>query len=243
MFNGRHRYSELYTYFKCPKLFELTRIKGLSDGSEHNGDLLFGSAIHLAIQDILEGGEGTGVFEVFIDSLSDDVVWGKLDKEALLPMGKRLLEIFKEEHKADIVPEHIEQRLEVELNGVKIGGTPDCLGLYKGIPSVIDFKTSAMPYDNIKGFVDAQMPLYAAMAKEIHGFEAKQGVYIVLVKDPRNPRIQVKKQTFDSKFILDRLSNTLLTFKQIEAMKEFPRNSASCKTWAGLCPLFKECYE
>lgn len=243
----KHRYSDLYTYFKCPKLYELTKIKHLPDGSDKNGDLLFGTAVHLAVEDLFSGGEGVGVFNLYWSTLPKDIEYGKLKHDVLAEMGPQLIEIFRDEHMKNIVPEHVEKRIESHFlfgeDTITVGGTPDCLGLYKGVPSVIDYKTSAMPYNAYKGFVNEQMYLYASMAEREHNFKAQQGVYVVFVKDPKNPRIQIKVHEFVGSIVKERTDNALAVFRQIESTSIFPRNSGACSTYAGLCPLYKECYE
>lgn len=240
-----HRYSHLFTYFKCPKYFELKNIHNLPDGSDKNAELQFGTAMHLAIDSLFDGIDGINVFEEYWVNVKN-LEFGRLKHDDLLSLGKSLLSIFKEETMHRIKPIRREERLEVTYEDIKVGGTPDQIALFDDVLSVVDFKTSALPYDAYKIVCDAQMSLYADMTEKVHGDKPVQGVYIVLIKDMRNPRIQIRKQPFSESFVKNHVDNFLMVCKDIEeraAKGNWPKNSASCKTYAGVCPYWSKCYE
>lgn len=238
----QHRYSNLYTWHKCQKYFELNRIQGIPDGSDKNADLAFGSAIHLAIEDLYAGGDGHEVFTTYMDSLKD-MEYGRIKYDALVDMGHQFIDIFRDEHMKDIVPEHQEVRMSWEYpRGVHVAGTADVLGTYKGVKCVLDWKTSAQPYDAFKIVTNPQMYLYSDMAKKSLGFEATKIVYIVFVKDPKNPRIQVRQRDITDCDIKSQVDNVLEIFHTIQNTETFTKNTDSCKTWNGLCPYFDRCW-
>jgi hypothetical protein len=242
----QHRYSNLFTYFKCPKLFELTRIQGLDDGSAKNADLKFGTAVHLGIDSMFDGISGAEVFTAFWDACKDEgLEYSRLKHGDLSEIGVKLLSIFKEETMPKISPFKREERMQVSYDGIEIAGTPDCVGKFEEVPSIIDYKTSALPYDNYKIVCNEQMSLYADMAKKAWDYDALQGVYVVLIKDIRNPRIQIKKKTFDSNFVKMHIANTLTICQDIEyraANGNWPKNSGACKSYNGVCPFFDRCF-
>jgi hypothetical protein len=241
-----HRYSNLYTWHKCQKYFELNRIQGIPDGSDKNGDMAFGSAMHLAIEDLYAGGDGHEVFMTYMDTLKD-MEYGRLKFDDLVWMGKQFINRFQEDVMKDIVPVHQEVRMSTSYKYgddevIEVAGTADVLGTYKGEKCVLDWKTSSQPYDAYKIVTNPQMYLYADMANKSLGFEAKKIVYVVFIKDPKNPRIQVRQRDVTDCDIKKQVDNVLEIFRTIQNTEVFTKNTDSCKTWNGLCPYFERCW-
>ena len=66
----------------------------------------------------------------------------------------------------------------------KIAGRCDCIGVYKGVPSIIDFKTSMRlkGYDNIEDY-KYQLAFYALAHNEMFGTSINQGVILMVTND------------------------------------------------------------
>ena len=242
----KHRYSTISLFHKCQQLYKLTQIDGLDDGSDKSGDLTFGTAVHMGVEDLLKGGNGVDVFEMFW-SLQEgkELEYGRLGHDTLAELGKALLQVFSEEHLRHFTPKHIEAKAEAQLGDYTFSGTVDFLGDYKGVPSVVDWKTSAMPYDNYKIQCNEQMYGYAFLAEQALGFKAEQVVYGVAVKDPKNPRWQFKTSALSPDKQKAMLDNLVLTMKQIEVAKGagFVKNAQHCVRGRYVCPFFDLCHK
>jgi hypothetical protein len=65
------RYSTISDSHKCMRLYELKHILGMDDGLDKAGELKFGTAIHLGVQDLFEGGDGLHVFSTLWEMSRD----------------------------------------------------------------------------------------------------------------------------------------------------------------------------
>jgi len=75
--------------------------------------------------------------------------------------------------------------LEVNLYYPELyAGTTDVLGVYKGVPSIVDFKQTNRPKTDDR-VVDykTQLVAYAAAHNAIYGTDIKQGVILMCSKD------------------------------------------------------------
>ena len=126
------------------------------------------------------------------------------------------------------------------IGGKPWEGTADFLGLYKGVPAVIDYKTSAYNYPVEKILSNPQMPLYAEMAKQALGFEAQKIVYLVFNK--RETSIQVLETELTPELSQRALETAQQVAQDLDNRKVWPRNSASCIMGKHVCPWFQKCY-
>lgn len=248
----RFRYSEVQTYYKCQKLYEYKHVQELPDGSDKSADLLFGTAVHLGLQDVFEGGNGVDCFNIFWTDLEDKLLdYGRLPWRDLSYLGQTFIERFKRLHKKNFAPISLETTMEAEINGVTLTGTADMIGKYKDKLSIIDYKTSAMPYDSYKIECNEQMYNYAALASTKLGYKIEQLVYIVFVKNIKEPRIQVITKDLDKQKLDDMMENLTNTCKEIQVKaslledghkKVFLRNPSSCVMGKHVCPFFNKCF-
>lgn len=100
-----------------------------------------------------------------------------------------------------------EQALYSDL--LEIAGRTDLIGCYKGVPSVVDFKTSS----KIKTDADIeeykmQLCAYAVMHNELYGTDIQQGV-ILMSSEKGFPQEFVVKNVFE---YLDKLTNRINEF-------------------------------
>jgi hypothetical protein len=234
-------YSSIDTAYRCYQKYKYIYVDKIVPERAEGGDLHFGSAMHAGLQDLLEGGDGTQVFSVYWDSLiGKDVAYGRYNHSDLSKMGPVFLERFKRLHLKHIKPHAIEQKLQGKLGEFGMYGTPDVVGEFKGIPSIIDFKTSKYAYPNDKILVNEQMYLYAHLAKVALQYEAKQLVYLVFCK--QEMRIQTIEMQLDSDKLKVMLDNLELMCHDLTDRQAFPKNRNSCMMGEFKCEFFSKCY-
>ncbi len=236
-------YSKIGSYQTCPKKYELQHIRNLPEPGTPSGDLIFGSAIHSAINAVLSGEDGLLSFQTYWESVQESAyAWGRLGLVDLKDMGEVMVSRFARLHAKKFKAFQMEERLYAELApGLVVEGTPDFLGDFDGVPSVVDFKTSGYRYDKRKLICDMQQPLYAALAKSV-GFEAKQIVYVVFIKTRGDPSIQTITRQLTTTQIASTVSNVIETCEEIRNRKTFPMNTRSCMMGSSVCPYFSTCF-
>lgn len=223
------RYSAINTAYQCLKRYELEYVMGLKGDQPLSVELQFGTAMHLALGEYFQGLDITRVFVEQWTKIGGDDRHKEL-AEILLARWDRL-------HSKKYIPFKVEERTGITLGEYRIEGTPDFVGDYEGVPSIVDFKTSRSPYDKKKIVVNEQMPLYAEMAKQSWGYEAKQLVYVVFCKT--EARIQVLKRDITEVGQKDALDNLKLMMQDLSNRTNYPKNRNSC----GYCPYFNVCYK
>lgn len=244
MSNFSYSYSTITDFLKCQKYFELRNILKVAP---ENPDLLalrFGSALHLGIQDLFEGGDGVGVFSIFWKNETYHT-FPKLSWNDHQALGEIFLSKFERLHKKNFEPVMFEERLTITLGNlpqVTVAGTPDWIGMYKGVPSIVDWKTAAWPYDQLKLTVSDQLHLYAHMVKEKGIMDAKQIAYVAFIKNVRDPRIQIITKEITQEGIDSAVSNLYNICKEIENKKEFTRNHNNCLAYNRPCDYFERCH-
>lgn len=237
-------FSRLSDYLACPQLFRLKHIDKLLS-EEKSMDLMCGTALHLGIHEILSK-EGDGSVAL--------VLWDSIRKDALYPSQfsweelKNCLECwiskFTRLHAKHFEPLSLEERQSVQIAGHEFQGTPDFVGFFKGVPSIVDFKTSRTKYDRAKVIADEQMAGYAHLAEQKLGFQAKQAVYYVFVKDReggsiQNPLIRELTSTAQSSTLL----NIESQIRDATTRKEFYKNTRNCVRGTWKCPGFNRCHK
>lgn len=234
-------YSAVSAAYDCLEKYRLQYVEKLPTPGPESGDLHFGSAVHAALQAHFEGGDAADVFSVYWDSLKDlPIAYGRLDWRGLSDSGHALVSRFVRLHARHVEPVSIETRLYGELGGHPVEGTPDLVGSYKGIPSIIDFKTSQAAYPKEKIIVNEQMPLYWHLAKQQLGYTAHQLVYFVFCKVER--RIQVLRRPVSEATLLPMLANVESMVQDLKTRTVFPKNRNSCMKGMYKCPYFQTCY-
>lgn len=237
------RYSTISDAYKCFKYYELKHVLGLKDGSDKNADLKFGTALHLAIQDMFEGGNGLDVFNIFWNAEEKNgLVYGRLPHGVLNDIGNTLLERFNRLHLKHFNMAYIEKKMQASLGPYKLTGTVDFIGEYKGVKSIVDWKTGGYPYEKEKLIINEQMYGYNAMARESLGYEAQQHVYVVFVKNPKEPRIQVLTKEISLSNINTMLDNVKSMCDEVSNRTNFPMNRNSCMMGKYKCSFFNKCY-
>lgn len=237
-------YSKLKDYHTCPRLYKLRHIDKVVPFTS-SLETEFGNALHLGLNEILnKEGDGQEMFSVYWESVDPKISrLGRYSYEDYSEMGPKFLARFERLHAKHFEPAFLEERIEAKLAGHEFVGIPDFLGLYKGVPSVLDFKTSSRPYDPRQVVVDEQMPIYAHLAKEYLGFEATQVVFFVFVKDPTAPRIQrpIIRELTDV-VQSSTIENVIETCDEIASKEKFLKNTSSCIRGPIVCPAYEHCW-
>jgi len=131
---------------------------------------------------------GTKIHHLFEKFLSNEVI----DKETLMP---HILKLFN--NSSGLLQENISAiyKLEQKLFSKKlqIAGTVDGIVEWKGIPSILDFKTSGKlkRKEWIKDYF-IQCTAYSWMLKEITGFDITQIVVFIATEEKNHPQIFIE---------------------------------------------------
>lgn len=237
-------FSALSDYLTCPKLYKLKHLdKALLE--DKSLDTECGTALHLGVNDILSGeGDGTEVALMYWDSLKhEELKKFSYDADQL----RRCLEVwlakFTKFYAKDFEPVAMEQRMYGQIGGHPYQGTADFVGKYKGVPSIVDFKTSSQRYDKRKVVTDDQMPGYDKLARDCIGFNAEQKVYLVFVKDRNEPSIQkpiIRELTeYERSSTIERMKAQM---DDVQSRSNWYQNTRSCLRGSITCPAFEKCH-
>lgn len=225
----------------CPQKYKYRYIDKLEEPGDPSQALNFGTALHAGLQATLEDFDGLAVFEVFWNSLKDTrLVSDGFTWEQSKHLGEVFLSRFERLHAKHFKPFMIEEQVKAEIGGIEFEGTPDFVGEYKGVPSVVDWKTSSYPYDKVKLFTNMQMPLYAAMVKKAKGYDVKQLVYVVFIK--REERIQVLTVPLTDELLQRAIRNAVILSEELQTRTVFPMNTNSCQMGKFRCAYLSKCY-
>lgn len=235
----KFRYSSISTFQDCPQRFKLQYLDLVPQPGPESGDLIFGTAIHAAIKVAFEGDDPVAFFEMYWGSVDPSKYrWTRYDHKALFDVGCKLLSKWHRLHFRHYTPTHVEHTVSFSYAGVDFEGTPDFIGLYKGVLSVVDWKTSASDYDKRKALVDAQTWLYVHAARVVHGLETKQVVYAPLVKYGEKVQNPICVPVTETK-LKSMLDNAVMVCRDISTRTDWPRNGRNCL----YCPYYEHCYK
>lgn len=239
-------FSSLTTARKCQVKYFKDYIEIRDKPPITNVDFQYGHAIHAGCEAYLEGDDGVKTFQIFWDrQKTQDEPYGRYSWSELADKGRVSLERFKRLHLGKFSNPLVEQTLTAEFEGVKFYGTPDVMGDFEGVPSIIDFKTSAMRYNRNKILAAEQLYGYSYLAEHALGYKAEQLVYVILTKE-KEPTVQIQKTPImpeikhdvmrvwaeEARLLLDRQKNSSYT-----------ANRQACVEGDRVCPYFNECYK
>lgn len=238
----RLSHSSIATFLDCPERYYL-RYKDGWRNTTPNASLIFGSAVHKALEHYFRNGINPVV--AFIQE------WGKNETkemyysardnwETLNEKGRNLLTLFLSDYAhrfTDVVETEGELRVEIE-EGLGILGYYDLLCSVDGVPSIVDFKTAAQRYDPRTVETSDQLTLYLALARRLK-MEPKQVVFVVLVKN-KKPVIQIlvgKRKVKDTVGIIRRAK----TVRDLIVAGVRYKNCGRCLDYGG-CDMYPVCY-
>jgi len=188
-----YSYSQLQAAYRCNRYFKLLYVDKLKPTiTSKSADLVFGSAVHFSLENYLKDGDDpVESFKAYWTPETPNLEYGRHNQACLESNAEALLPRFVRLHAKKFTVHQTEERLFGTLregSKVRLEGTPDLLGDYEGIPSVVDFKTAGYRYPKEKIFLNEQMFLYAHLARQ-QGYPVKQLVHIVFIKG-NTPSIQ-----------------------------------------------------
>lgn len=245
-------YSMLSTALRCNRLYKHLYVDKLTPEEPPSLSLHFGTALHMAINAILEGGGGQAGVAVFM------AYWGSVrglpfrneryDWPEYGEMGSVFIERFTRLYAKRLEPQLMERRLYVKSPSYDTGlrltfeGTPDFFGDLDGVPTLLDFKTSGTRYDNDKHATADQMRLYAYMVQQGLKVEVKQIAYLVFVKSVKTPSIQLQVAPLDQAELLARIKNMEVQADQLTYKGAYPQNFGACLDFGRKCPFWDKCH-
>jgi hypothetical protein len=221
-------YSMFSCALNCLACFEKQYILKLPQESKESGDLIFGSAVHSAINASLTGGDAEDVFAVYWGSYqhNEDIEYGRFKWAELKNLGYNFCRKFTKMHRDKYELELAEQRLYSDYKGVKLEGTPDFIGRYNGRGSLRDFKTSGYNYEKERSSRALQLYLYAYLSLGKVSFRTATFLdtlgYTVFNKGTGS--IQDLTWEFDEKVMYSMLDDMVTYCKLFETLTEYPRN-------------------
>lgn len=235
-------YSKIDVAYNCYRKYYLQFIEKVPIDFPGSADLEFGTAMHAALQGYLEGNDGLKIFKLYWDSIGEQkLMYGRFNWQQLKDTGEKQLERFVRLHMKHFEPYKLEERLYGTIGGEHFEGTADFIGNYKGVPSIVDWKTSRDKYPASKLQVSEQMYGYAHLAKQCLDYDVKQLVYMVFVKwdgSIQKPMVlELTKEKLESM-----IANIEIMINDLKTRTEWPANRNSCLKGQYKCDMFRICY-
>lgn len=178
------RYSMLDSFVRCPAAFYKQHILGEVD-TKKSSALEFGTALHLGIKTILEGGDGGAIFSMYWDSLRDtDMIYYRYGWQELKDLAiNKFLPNFERLHAKKFKNFTQEETLSMPFLGEHtFQGTPDLYGEYNNALVIADWKTSSAEYKRLKIDKNPQMYCYAELYRQKYGKLPDKIMYKVFIK-------------------------------------------------------------
>lgn len=234
-------YSKIQSYNQCPRKFKLEHIdKTLK--TEKSAAMEFGTAMHLGIQACFEGDDPKLLFSTYWNSVDKRLFGhGEASFSELEGVGHTLLDRFVRLHLKHFKPILIEERQFGTIGKHDFEGTPDFYGDYKGIRSIVDFKTAQYPYIKEKAAIADQLMGYAHLLSQNNHELPKQIVYVVFCK--RDVRIQVITFPLTKELLTTIVGNMNQQINRIKADNEYPMALNSCPMYKSACVCASKLYK
>ena len=228
-------HSKVNRYDFCPRAFRYYYIEGWKPKVKKPA-LLFGEAVDSAISAFFKiWNDPVMVFEAAWLGLKEaPVEWGKRNSwEGLLDIGKALLERFVAEEAlrfTEVAPEHVQQRLTTDLEGLSVVGYPDLYSRVDGLITLVDFKTAQSSYDPDEVQLNEQLTAYWWLLLA-NGLAVERVAFCVLLK-LKEPRIEWHFAVRTEEEIAEYQDKLRLLSADIERGR-FPKKTSSCGQWGG----------
>ncbi len=216
-------------FLKCPKSFHSKYILH-PDKKEESVPLLYGSGVHLTLKTHFEGGDPFAVWDMYWNMVKlKELDYGRDSWDYLNDITKtKFLPNFLKLHAKKFTDTKQEQTIGMNLSRisdrVRLQGTYDMLCDYEGVPTLVDWKTSAREYKQEKLERNPQLYIYAALCKHAYGSLPKQLMYKVFIKG--EGRIQTLKIDLTETSLQLQMENVYSIVEQMLQMIE--SNSYYC---------------
>lgn len=241
-------YSKINSSQTCLKKYQYQYVLDIAPEGQISSALEFGSAVHLGLEALFEQDDPVLHFETYWDSIKKKPIdWGRYDWQSHRDMGIIMLQRFKRLHYPHLEPILFEKRLYADMDGTKFEGTPDFYGHYKGVLSIVDFKTSSSRYMQHRLDVAQQLMNYAWLVERNGHDFPKQLVYIVFIKGMSrgraNPSIQVLTRELTREMVDATMANMKVLAEELKARREFPKNYGACLNYNSVCQFWDYCHK
>lgn len=234
-------YSKLSSAQECLRKYRYQYIDAIEPEASKSGDLEFGSAMHAGLGAYLTGNDGIAVFDIYWQQVKGmELKYGRFDHAALGDMGRMFLERFKKLHLKNFEVIKQEERMYATVDGVALEGTADVLCNYKGVLTLMDFKTSRSEYSKDMLICNPQLYIYSKLAKEVYGIMPTQIAYMVFIKS--EGRIQTLISELTEEKLGSMIDNVLSQCRRLDTEREFPMNTKSCLSGSYRCQFWEVCY-
>lgn len=232
------RYSAISTAYQCYEKYRRIYIAG-EQSDQTSGDMAFGTALHAALASKMNGFDGKVTFDLtWKESENKPLSYSRHKWQELQEMSGVFLDRFERLHEKHFTPTMVEQKMNFFVGDVAFEGTPDFVGVYRDTPSIVDWKTSGYEYPKTKIITNEQMYLYAHAVKQVYGYDVKQLVYVVFIKNPA-PRIQTIVYPLTDEKMQSMLENVKIMAKDLTNRTEWPKNRNGCQ----YCEFKPQCYK
>lgn len=241
--NQSWSYSQWSDAVKCQQYYKLCYIdKIVPAGQIDGGDMAFGTALHSALHAELQGDDGADVFTILWDLQKDvPLSYSRFKWSELKVLGLEFVRKYKKGHGKKMLLIQGEKRLYADYKGVKLEGTADFVGTYDGVPTLIDFKTSAYTYHKDRASVSLQLHLYAYLAIQNNLPKPKTLQYLVFSKATSS--IQLQTWAFDKSLMYSMLDNMVEYANMVMTANTYPRNPNQCVVGTQRCKYFDTCWK
>lgn len=243
-------YSGYSTAVQCLRKYKYAYVDKIVPEGPDSGDLLFGSALHSAINACLTGQDGSATFEIYWNSYRDkEIEYGRFRWDDLAQIGSGFIRKFFKYHAPKYELKFAEKRLFANYKGVKFEGTPDFYGNYSGRTSLRDFKTSGRNYEPAKATCALQLYLYAYLLLQNGVCETPLQSLGYTVFNKGTGSIQDLTWDFHEKDMYKALEDLVSYCKGIDSHNSglvkgdwYPRNLNACLDYSRKCPYFSKCH-
>lgn len=209
-----------------------------------NVNFEFGSALHAGLKCALETKDPDAAMDVFIaywDSVSGKIPqYDRHGPEFLREMGTKFVANFTRRYGSKMSLIVGEQRMyATEANGVALEGTPDALVEFEGRNVLLDFKSSAYNYDDIKTHISQQLHLYAFLLEK-NGFKVDALSYIVFNKGSGSIQTPYVVN-YDNKVAEQMITEMVEYFKRNDG--HYEKNPNACVMGKQVCAYVERCWK
>lgn len=234
-------YSKTSCAKSCLRKYKLQYIDAVQPESPHSSDLAFGSAIHVALDAMFNKDNASLVFQAYW-ARHGGLEYYRYNHDTLLSMGLELIRKFQAHHMPKYERWQGETRMYGEYQGHALEGTADFVGLYEGVPTLVDWKTSSNNYDVDRAHISTQLHLYAYLLHTTTSLRVKQLMYVPFVKYTCSIQRPVVVP-FDESLMYDHLDNMMSYIKLIDSQHNWPKNSEACTYGTRKCTYTTLCWK
>lgn len=239
-------YSAFSTALTCLRKFKLVYVDKLEPDYE-SGDLAFGSALHLALNACLTGGNGEETFLTYWGSYKGkDLTYGRFKWADLENLGVQFIAKFQKAYVKRFKLHTAEIRLYAEYRGIKLEGTMDLLAEFDGVMTLADFKTSSARYEPEKAKISLQLYLYSYLCIKGLGVTPAQIMYLPFLKTTGGIQTPVV-ESFVEECMYAALDEMVEYLVKLDAPNDlgidvYPKNYNACLNYGRKCEHWSKCH-